>query len=131
MKRRWLALAVVLLAVAVFVPVAEDVYVWVAYAPTEQAIESPVVNKSVLKPSVVRFGSQTYQWLPRQSFRRQARFKRYSALPGPEFLLHEQGCGLCLHGRHDWCSGRTHVVRRSVVYAGSCTCPHPSHGEKE
>ena len=35
MKRRWLAAGVVLLAVVAFVPVADEVWVWVAYGPTD------------------------------------------------------------------------------------------------
>ena len=105
-KRRIIALTVAVLAVGVFVPVADDIWKALAYEYVQKG----------------EMGSFNLSYIERWE-------KRVSWLPGPDVIAHPQVCGRCETGNHANC---VPTISRTLVTAGGyqCTCPdadrHPA-----
>ncbi len=63
--------------------------------------------------------------------RQSVRTKRYSFLPGRQYVFFAEGCPLCVDGRHGVCQGQyVFFVRGVGITSVRCTCPHPSHAQE-
>lgn len=122
MKRpRIIALVVLVLAGGVFVPFAEDVWVWVAYEHKPLRYLEPPYG-----------GTKATQ----EEMAKRVVFKKYDWTPGPEF--HVRGgpsCPQCTLGNHDACQ----PILRSIYsrcdgnvgpWEFNCAC-HPTHNAEK
>ena len=109
-KPRLLALAILALAVAAMIPVANDVWVWANY--TRTTLETGCMKR-----------------LPRSGFdedyERVYLVKRFEWLPGETVFIPNQICPGCQRGNHGNCR------MKGLKDFYRCTCPDPSHGEGE
>ena len=130
MKRRPLIIATVVTvaALACVVPVWEDVWLWLRYGEDKETIYGvssvPIGLRGLWGDRAVRtFPLTQTLWK-----------KRFSWLPGPDYLVEAGVCGRCdgLSFRHS-CTGNVELMRigpYETLATAPCTCP-TCHPERE
>ena len=114
---------ILILAVAVFIPIADDLWLWVAYENDRSGTVSTTLVFGAAHP---RTAIGDFDRVER---------KRVGWIPGPDWIL-SYTCGQCLGELHDECRtgneapvSQTNIqnVSRTEILMFHCICPDLSH----